>query len=44
MNEITQASYYEHMKQREELAKYLPADHPKRVKLETAIKEMISHE
>lgn len=41
MNEITQASYYEHMKQREELAKYLPVDHPKRIKLDDAINEMI---
>ena len=44
MNEITQASYLEHMKQREELSKYLPANHPKRIKLEAAINEITRDE
>ena len=41
MNEILKANYYEHMKAREELARYLPVDHPKRIKLDKAINEMI---
>jgi hypothetical protein len=42
MNEITQASYLEHLRRRDELARYLPIDHPKRIKVEASINEMIN--
>jgi hypothetical protein len=42
MNEITQASYLEHLKHAKELAMYLPSNHPKRIKVEKSINEMIN--
>ena len=42
MNEITNASYLEHIKYAKELGMYLDKDHPKRVKVEKAINKMIN--
>lgn len=42
MNEITNSNYLEHIKYAKELGMYLDKDHPKRVKAEKAINEMIN--
>ncbi len=41
MEEITLASYFEHLKYAKELALFLPLRHPKRIKVDKAINEMI---
>jgi len=40
-NEITYLSYLEHLKRQEELSRYLPSDHPKRLALQKDIEEMV---
>ena len=39
--EILQQSYYEHFKTAKDLAHVFPPDHPKRVKLQIAIDEIL---
>lgn len=38
--EIFEASYWEHFKAAKELALYLPINHPKRLKIEQALKDI----
>jgi len=40
--EILNSSYWEHFKFAKELAGYLPLDHPKRIKVEQEINEILT--